>query len=224
MQQGGASPRHQPRPSVSSPLAQPRTQQQLVASPSHDNMRARSRGWRVRARARRRQAVYSASTTGEEGPARASSPSGSEGDDGGSEGEHDGDAEALRRRASLPGGGGGGARAWARPGAAEGPYGVEALLRVFRFLVGSVNPRNPLADRVLGLSLLRVVLETAGRSLGAVPELTAVVKDDLCKHLLQNVYSSAGGLAAGQPAARQGWGGGAAAERERAKVRSLSSL
>ena len=71
------------------------------------------------------------------------------------------------------------------------PYGVPALERVFRLLVELINPtasgsaEEKEADRVLGLRLIRTVLETAGARIGAYPALVSVIQDRLCKNLLQ---------------------------------------
>lgn len=72
------------------------------------------------------------------------------------------------------------------------PYGIPALHRVFRFLTNLINPvdvRNSEQDRILGLRLIRTVLETSSTRLGTFPPLIQVVQDELCKYLLQNSQS-----------------------------------
>ena len=46
------------------------------------------------------------------------------------------------------------------------------------------------ASRMLGLSLLNVVLETGGRQISACPPLVAVIQHDLSRNLLQNSRTS----------------------------------
>ena len=70
------------------------------------------------------------------------------------------------------------------------PYGIPALLRVFKFLARSINPKNSKETRELCLRLIRVVFETAGRHIGSFPELLQVIHDDLCKHILQNTQTT----------------------------------
>jgi hypothetical protein len=69
------------------------------------------------------------------------------------------------------------------------PYGIPALHRVFRFLTNLINPgdvRNSEQDRILGLRLIRTVLETSSARIGTFPPLIAVIQEELCKFLLQN--------------------------------------
>ena len=91
--------------------------------------------------------------------------------------------------------------------ASSAPYGVSALQRVFLLLIELINPASSSAssassssrssahsstfsspqqeaDAILGLRLIRTVLETAGPRLAAYPSLVECVQDRLCKHLL----------------------------------------
>lgn len=69
------------------------------------------------------------------------------------------------------------------------PYGIIALHHVLRFLAHLINPTDPnntLHDRVLGLRLIRTVLETAGHRIGAFDILVYVIQNEICKYLLQS--------------------------------------
>jgi hypothetical protein len=67
--------------------------------------------------------------------------------------------------------------------------GAHTQTRILRFLALSIAPKNDMETRVLGLRLVRVVLETAGRWLNHFPPLVQIVQNDLCKHILQSALA-----------------------------------
>jgi hypothetical protein len=68
------------------------------------------------------------------------------------------------------------------------PYGVHGLVRLFRFLCSIVNPKdinNTESMQFLGLGLINTIIEVRSKSLQNIPKLMSVIKDDLCRFLLQ---------------------------------------
>ena len=76
------------------------------------------------------------------------------------------------------------------------PYGMPCMYKVLEFLCklthagDSSDAAASEASRMLGLSLLNVVLETGGRQISACPALVAVIQHDLSRNLLQNSRTS----------------------------------
>merc|ERR1712166_228745 len=67
------------------------------------------------------------------------------------------------------------------------------LCEVLQFLASLTNPEgnvNSEETRCLGLSLVRVALETGGNRITRTPALVEVIQDDVCKFLLQNSSST----------------------------------
>lgn len=72
-----------------------------------------------------------------------------------------------------------------------GPYGIPILEQIVRFLSSLIDAKqNDESTRILGLSLINIVLETGGPGLGAHPTLVSVMQADLSKYLLQNSESN----------------------------------
>lgn len=74
-------------------------------------------------------------------------------------------------------------------GASLVPYGLPCLREVFRFLISLTNPHdrhNTDAMMHMGLQLLTVALESA--HIANYQSLLVLVKDELCRHLLQVKY------------------------------------
>eukprot|EP00941_MAST-03F_sp_MAST-3F-sp1_P003286 g3286.t1 len=70
------------------------------------------------------------------------------------------------------------------------PYEVGVLYKVLRFLASLTEPNaNDEDARILALSLINIVLETAGDALSEFPSLVEVLRCDMCKYLLQNSQS-----------------------------------
>ena len=82
------------------------------------------------------------------------------------------------------------------------PYGLPCLIRLFRFACSLISPSpttsttdngtgllggNTETMRHLGLRLVNTILETRGSAFVDYGSLLAIVKDDLCKFLLQNL-------------------------------------
>ncbi|ETO31740.1 hypothetical protein RFI_05378, partial [Reticulomyxa filosa] len=77
------------------------------------------------------------------------------------------------------------------------PFGVKAMVRIFRYLTHLINPNiaeNTTEIREFGLRLINVALETSGRFLNKHNELIAIIQDDLCRHLLINSQSQHFGI------------------------------
>lgn len=71
------------------------------------------------------------------------------------------------------------------------PYGVPVLKQILIFLAGLIEPKvNSDETRILGLSLINIVLETGGTKLGKHDALVKVMQGDLSKFLLQNSESN----------------------------------
>ncbi|KAF0700826.1 Aste57867_8677 [Aphanomyces stellatus] len=66
------------------------------------------------------------------------------------------------------------------------PYGIPVLEQLLAFLSDLIKPRGKEDTIIFGLSLINLVLETAGTGLGAHPALVSVLQGDLSKYLLQN--------------------------------------
>ncbi|OQR85972.1 hypothetical protein ACHHYP_11123 [Achlya hypogyna] len=66
------------------------------------------------------------------------------------------------------------------------PYGIPVLEQLLTFLSDLIKPREKEDTTILGLSLINLVLETAGTGLGAHPSLVHVLQGNLSKYLLQN--------------------------------------
>jgi len=72
------------------------------------------------------------------------------------------------------------------------PYGMPCMFKILEFLCqlthagDSSDPVGSEQTRMLGLSLVNVVLETGGRQLSACPALVGVIQHDLSRNLLQN--------------------------------------
>ncbi|KDO19550.1 hypothetical protein SPRG_21512 [Saprolegnia parasitica CBS 223.65] len=66
------------------------------------------------------------------------------------------------------------------------PYGIPVLEQLLTFLSDLIKPKEKEDTTVLGLSLINLVLETAGTGLGAHPCLVHVLQGNLSKYLLQN--------------------------------------
>jgi brefeldin A-resistance guanine nucleotide exchange factor 1 len=67
------------------------------------------------------------------------------------------------------------------------PHGVSCMQKILVLLCQLTDPsKKDERSRVLGLSLLNVVLETCGSSLSNHPSLVNVMQNTLCKFLLQN--------------------------------------
>ncbi|RHY24929.1 hypothetical protein DYB32_009551, partial [Aphanomyces invadans] len=66
------------------------------------------------------------------------------------------------------------------------PYGIPVLEQLLQFLSDLIKPKGKEDTIVFGLSLINLVLETAGTGLGAHPSLVSVLQGDLSKYLLQN--------------------------------------
>lgn len=72
------------------------------------------------------------------------------------------------------------------PGSSLLPYGLPCLRELFRFLISLTNPHdrhNTDAMMHMGLQLLTVALESG--HIVNYPSLLVLVKDELCRHLLQ---------------------------------------
>ncbi|XP_067278323.1 Golgi-specific brefeldin A-resistance guanine nucleotide exchange factor 1 isoform X3 [Pseudorasbora parva] len=72
------------------------------------------------------------------------------------------------------------------PGAALIPYGLPCLRELFRFLISLTNPHDRHNSDVMmhmGLQLLNVALEAA--HIAPYQSLLGLVKDELCRHLIQ---------------------------------------
>ena len=76
------------------------------------------------------------------------------------------------------------------------PYGMPCMYKVLEFLCKLTHAGDTSdqiaseASRMLGLSLLNVVLETGGRQISACPALVEVIQHDLSRNLLQNSRTS----------------------------------
>jgi len=71
------------------------------------------------------------------------------------------------------------------------PHGVSCMQKILILLCQLTDPsKKDERSRVLGLSLLNVVLETCGSSLSNHPSLVNVMQNTLCKFLLQNSRTS----------------------------------
>lgn len=71
-------------------------------------------------------------------------------------------------------------------GAALIPYGLPCLRELFRFLISLTNPHDRHNSDVMmhmGLQLLNVALEAA--HIAPYQSLLGLVKDELCRHLIQ---------------------------------------
>lgn len=72
------------------------------------------------------------------------------------------------------------------------PYGMPCMYKVLEFFCQLTNPGESPTDavgetrRMLGLSLVNIVLETGGRQLSVCPALVSVIQHDLSRNLLQN--------------------------------------
>ena len=108
--------------------------------------------------------------------------------------EHDADGDA-----GADGDSGEAAAADANDGLAAdvaAPYGMPCMYKVLEFLCKLTHAGDTSdavvseASRMLGLSLLNVVLETGGRQISACPALVAVIQHDLSRNLLQNSRTS----------------------------------
>jgi len=69
------------------------------------------------------------------------------------------------------------------------PYGLPCFEEIIRFLVSLINPAEPTNSeelRMLGMNLINIALERGGSAMGKLPGVMALMKDDLCKYLLQN--------------------------------------
>jgi hypothetical protein len=65
-------------------------------------------------------------------------------------------------------------------------------VKLLRFLCSIVNPNytnNTEPVRFLGLALINAVLEIRGSSLESSAKLMNIVKDDLCRYLLQSLHT-----------------------------------
>jgi brefeldin A-resistance guanine nucleotide exchange factor 1 len=72
------------------------------------------------------------------------------------------------------------------------PYGVHGLVRLFRFLCSIINPKdinNTESMQFLGLALINTIIEVRAKSLQNIPKLMTVIKDDLCRYLLQSLQT-----------------------------------
>ena len=65
-------------------------------------------------------------------------------------------------------------------------YGVPVLCKVLSFLISLTSPKEHEDTRILGLSLINIVLEMGGEALAMVQPLVELMQADLCKFLLQN--------------------------------------
>lgn len=71
------------------------------------------------------------------------------------------------------------------------PYGIAVLHQLLQFLSTLIDAtKNDESRRTLALSLINIVLETAGSRLGTFPPLVSVIQGDLSKFLLQNSEST----------------------------------
>ncbi|RLN90341.1 hypothetical protein DYB28_000453, partial [Aphanomyces astaci] len=70
------------------------------------------------------------------------------------------------------------------------PYGIPVLEQLLLFLSDLIKPKGKEDTIIFGLSLINLVLETAGTGLGAHPSLVSVLQGDLSKYLLQNSETS----------------------------------
>ncbi|OQR96112.1 hypothetical protein THRCLA_07373 [Thraustotheca clavata] len=70
------------------------------------------------------------------------------------------------------------------------PYGIPVLEQLLTFLSDLIKPKEKEDTTILGLSLINIVLETAGTALGAHPTLVHVLQGNLSKYLLQNSETS----------------------------------
>ncbi|KAJ1472425.1 hypothetical protein T484DRAFT_1840456 [Baffinella frigidus] len=80
-------------------------------------------------------------------------------------------------------------------GALEGSYGLACMHKALAFYCQLTNPGGDASvegenDRMLGLALINVILETGGRQLSSCPALVAVLQHDLSRNLLQNSRTS----------------------------------
>ncbi|KAH9131937.1 hypothetical protein LEN26_007558 [Aphanomyces euteiches] len=66
------------------------------------------------------------------------------------------------------------------------PYGIPVLEQLLAFMSDLIKPKGNQDTIIFGLSLINLVLETAGTGLGAHPSLVSVLQGDLSKYLLQN--------------------------------------
>ena len=73
---------------------------------------------------------------------------------------------------------------------ADDPYGMPCMYKVLEFLCRLTHASDATDrgqdSRMLGLSLLNVVLETGGRQISACPALVGVIQHDLSRNLLHN--------------------------------------
>uniref|UniRef100_A0A8C1E2Z3 Golgi-specific brefeldin A-resistance guanine nucleotide exchange factor 1 n=1 Tax=Cyprinus carpio carpio TaxID=630221 RepID=A0A8C1E2Z3_CYPCA len=82
-----------------------------------------------------------------------------------------------------------------KEGAALIPYGLPCLRELFRFLISLTNPHDRHNSDVMlhmGLQLLNVALEAA--HIAPYQSLLCLVKDELCRHLIQNAFPVSGQL------------------------------
>ncbi|RHY00639.1 hypothetical protein DYB36_013081, partial [Aphanomyces astaci] len=70
------------------------------------------------------------------------------------------------------------------------PYGIPVLEQLLLFLSDLIKSKGKEDTIIFGLSLINLVLETAGTGLGAHPSLVSVLQGDLSKYLLQNSETS----------------------------------
>lgn len=73
-------------------------------------------------------------------------------------------------------------------GVNKGPYGIVSVRELLRCLVqlcDSHNKNNSESMIHIGLTLLTVAFEVGADSIANFPSLMTIVKDDLCKYLIQ---------------------------------------
>ena len=76
---------------------------------------------------------------------------------------------------------------WPKSIVSKPPHGVSCMQKILILLCQLTDPsKKDERSRVLGLSLLNLVLETCGSSLSNHPVLVNVMQNTLCKFLLQN--------------------------------------
>uniref|UniRef100_A0A8D8XWE5 Golgi-specific brefeldin A-resistance guanine nucleotide exchange factor 1 n=2 Tax=Cacopsylla melanoneura TaxID=428564 RepID=A0A8D8XWE5_9HEMI len=75
----------------------------------------------------------------------------------------------------------------------RGPYGMVSVRELLRCLVQLCDPHNKNNSESMihiGLTLLTVAMEVGADSIAAFPSLMAIVKDDLCKHLIGLLFTA----------------------------------
>uniref|UniRef100_A0A8C0TM18 Golgi-specific brefeldin A-resistance guanine nucleotide exchange factor 1 n=1 Tax=Canis lupus familiaris TaxID=9615 RepID=A0A8C0TM18_CANLF len=82
-----------------------------------------------------------------------------------------------------------------KEGTALVPYGLPCIRELFRFLISLTNPHDRHNSEVMihmGLHLLTVALESA--PVAQCQTLLGLIKDEMCRHLLQNAFPVSGQL------------------------------